>query len=581
MHLRRAMSVLGSLLSGGLLLGAMAVLPTGCSGKSGDPSGDGGDGGDSGNGGASGGNIGTGAAGGTVPRGSDPGSVAIRRMNATEYNNTVKDLLGTTLKPADSFPQDRYGYGFDNNASVLEVDDVQLEGYTAAAEKLATDALANAANKAKILSCAPTTGDACVKTILRTFMRRAFRRPVTDEEVARFAGLVKVATTAGDSAEVGVGLAIQGILSSPHFLFRIEYDAEPGSTKSHAVSSHEMASRLSYFLWSTMPDDELFKAADDDKLKSPDEIKAQVARMLKHEKSETFIDTFGALWTPTRLFVEHDVDTGKFKNFTPDLKAAMVEETRNMLRDVFQGKIGFREFMNSEYTYVNDQLAELYGLPKPGSATVQKVNTKGTKRAGLLTQGSFLAATSQPAITSVVKRGRYIFEKLLCGAVGDPPPGVVAKLPETTGKTVRQEFELHETKPVCAGCHKLLDPPGLVLEQYDAIGGFRTMDRDLPIDVKVDFETEEGKQTWNNAVEMAKYISTSPGYGQCVSEAVFAFALGRGPERSDGGGDMDAGVLASIQSNLDRTGWKFPDIVNAIVSSEPFRMRRAYSKGTN
>lgn len=259
----------------------------------------------------------------------------------------------------------------------------------------------------------------------------------------------------------------------------------------------------------------------------------------------------------------------------------MLEETRSMLRDVFQGNIGFREFMNSEYTYANDQLAELYGLPKPGSTTLKKVDTKGSKRAGLLTQGSFLAATSQPAITSVVKRGRYVFEKLLCGAVGDPPPDVVTKLPESSGKTVRQDFEIHQTKPVCAACHKLMDPPGLVLEQYDAIGGFRTMDRNLPIDVKVDFETDNGKQTWNNALEMAKYISTSPGYGECVTSAVYSFALGRGPEPSDGGGDMDKGVLAGLQNNLDKTGWKFPDMVNAIVSSEPFRMRRAFSKGTN
>jgi len=581
MHLKRATSVLVPLFTSGLFLGAMAVLPSGCTGKTAgatDNGDSGGEGGDSGGGGA----IGTGASGGSVPRGSDPGSVALRRMNATEYNNTVKDLLGTSLKPATDFSfQDRYGYGFDNNASVLEVDDVQLESYTAAAEKLAADVLANAAIKAKILTCAPSSGDACVKTILKTFMRRAFRRPVTDEEVAVFAGLVKVATTEGDSAEVGVGLAIQAILTSPHFLFRIEYDADPTSKKAHAVTSHEMASRLSYFMWSTMPDDDLFNAADDDKLKSVDEIKSQVARMMKHAKAETFIDTFGVLWTPTRLFLEHDVDTKKFTKFNPDMKAAMLEETRSMLRDVFQGNIGFREFMNSEYTYANDQLAELYGLPKPGSTTLKKVDTKGSKRAGLLTQGSFLAATSQPAITSVVKRGRYVFEKLLCGAVGDPPPDVVTKLPESSGKTVRQDFEIHQTKPVCAACHKLMDPPGLVLEQYDAIGGFRTMDRNLPIDVKVDFETDNGKQTWNNALEMAKYISTSPGYGECVTSAVYSFALGRGPEPSDGGGDMDKGVLAGLQNNLDKTGWKFPDMVNAIVSSEPFRMRRAFSKGTN
>lgn len=579
MQLRRARGVWFPLLGGGLLLGTLAALPA-CSGKSGS--------GDNSDGDGSGGDSGSNNGGNGVPEGTDPGSVAMRRMNSTEYDNTVRDLLGTSLKPAAGFSfADRYGYGFDNNANVLEVDDVQLESYTASAEKLAADVLANATLKGKVLTCAPASGDACVKTILKNFMRRAFRRPVEDSEVAVFANLVKVATTEGDSAEVGIGLAIQGILSSPHFLFRIEYDEDPTSKTPHPVSSHEMASRLSYFLWSTMPDADLFKAADDDKLKTVAQIKAQVERMLEDPKAEAFIDTFGALWTPLRTFAggsgvdEHEVDTAIFTKFNDNLRSAMTEETRSMLRDLFQGNIGFRDFMFGDYTYANDLLAEHYGLPKPGSTTLKKVSTKDSKRAGLLTHGSFLAATSQPALTSVVKRGRYVYEKMLCGTVGDPPPDVDTQLDRKPGNTVRQDFEAHESKPICAGCHKLLDPPGLVLEQYDAIGGFRTMDRDLPIDTKVKFETDDGVVDFENAIDLAKYISTSKGYAQCVTSAVYAFALGRGPDPTDGGGDMDEGVLAKLQNNLDASAWKFPDMINSIVSSEPFRMRRAFSKGAN
>jgi hypothetical protein len=512
--------------------------------------------------------------------GSDPGSVTLRRLNATEYNNTVSDLLGTSLKPADGFTfEDRYGYGFDNNASALDVDDIQLESYTTAAATLAADLLANNTQKAKVFTCDPITGDACVKTILTGFMRRAFRRPVTDEEVARFAALVKVATAEGDSAEAGVGLAIQAVLTSPNFLFRIEFDPEAGSTKPHSVSSHEMASRLSYFLWSTMPDAQLFKAADDDKLKTVDQIKQQTQRMLDDPRSEALIDTFGSLWTPTRVFANHEVDTAIFKNFNDSLREAMLEETRSMLRDLFKGEIGFSEFMNADYTYANDLLAEHYGLPKPGSSSLQKVSIRDTNRGGLLTQGSFLAAPSQPALTSVVKRGRYVFEKLLCGEMSEPPPDVDTTLPVSPGKTVRENFEAHEADPRCAACHKFLDPPGLVLETYDAIGGYRTMDRDLPIDAKVTFETDDGDVTFENALQMGEYISTNAGYGKCITEAVYTFALGRGPAVSDGGGDMDEGVLQTLQKNLKATNWSFVDMVSAVVSSQPFRMRRAFTKG--
>jgi len=559
---------------------SLALAASACSGNTSgnDPGGS-----DGGNGDKGGDNGGGNAGGGTnsVPRGTDPGSVAIRRMNATEYNNTVADLFGTALKPANNFTfQDRFGYGFDNNANALEIDNIQVENYTAAAETLAAEVLANPTIKAKILTCAPVSGDACIKTILGNFMRRAFRRPVTDAEIASFAGLVKVATAAGDTADIGIRLAIEAVLSSPNFLYRIEYDPDPASKDAHPVSSYEMASRLSYFFWSTMPDEELFAAAEKDELQTTKSIKAQAERMLNHPKADMFIDTFGALWTPLRTFVDHEVDTKIFTKFTDPIRKAMVDETRSMLRDLFKGDIGFQQFILADYTYANDQLAEHYGLAnKPGSTTLKRVPIEGTNRTGMLTHGSFLAATSQPALTSVVKRGRYIFEKMLCGQVGDPPPDVDATLPATAGKTVRENFEIHEESPRCAGCHRLLDPPGFVLEQYDAVGQFRLMDRNLPIDPVVEFETDDGPITWNNAGDLSKYVSTSTGYAECVTAAVYAFALGRGPFPSEGGGDMDLGVLADLRNDLNDTEWKFPAMVNAIISSDPFRMRRGFSKG--
>lgn len=561
---------------GPALLGLTVSLAA-CSGSmsTGGDDGDGGDGGD-GEGGSNAG--GKGGSSGSGVTGSDPGSVALHRLSKVEYNNTVRDLLGTSLRPADDFGfTDILPNGFGNNAKSLALGTMELPFFQAAAEKLANEAMSNATIKGKLFTCDLASGDACVKSSLKTLATRAFRRPVQDAEVNALAEVVKVAKDNGDTVDVGMGLAIQAILLSPNFLFRVELDPEPTSDKAHPVTSWEMASRLSYFLWATMPDAELLTAAEGDKLKTVDQIRAQATRMLKDGKAGGLVDGFGDYWTTNLKFEDHIVDTNTFKTFDAAMRESMLGETRSMLKDVFSSTIGFDKFMYGDYTYANDALATHYGLPKPGSSTLKKVMLpEGSKRGSFMTQGSFLAATSQDKVTSVVQRGKFVVFNLMCQDVASPNMDVPA-LDKSAGNTVREKFEAHRKDPKCAGCHRVLDPPGLALEQYDAIGGFRTKDGAYDINAKVQITTEnDGEQTFDDAVAIAKYISTSDGYAHCVSKSLFSYGLGRSPNKEDGGGDMDDGVIAKLEGKLKSSGWKFEEVVKEFVATDAFRMRRAY-----
>lgn len=563
-------------LSLGLALSAVA-----CTAKMDGNGNEGGEGGNGGSGGKStGGKAGSSNGGnaGSSTSGSDPGTVALHRLSKVEYNNTVRDLLGTSLKPADDFgfndllSEGKSGFG--NNANSLTLGTSELTYYQAAAQKLADEAVSK--KPSSIFSCDAASGDACVKTIVSNLAKRAYRRPVQDTEVTNLLALVKLAKDNGDSAEVGIGLAIQAMLTSPNFLFRVEIDSDPTSTKGHPLSSYEMASRLSYFLWATMPDPDLFTAADGDKLKTADQVSGQADRMLKDQRAQDgLIANFGDYWTQNLNFIDHQADKTKFPSYDAT-KDAMLGETRAMLKDLFTGALGFDKFMYGDYTYANDALATYYGITKPGSTSLTKVKvTDDNHRGSFLTNASMLAATSQDALTSVVQRGKYVLFQMMCGHV-EPPKMDVPAISKSPGNTMREKFAAHESNPMCAGCHRILDPPGLALEQYDAAGGFRTKDGNYDIDPKVDLITEDGsKQTVDNTLQMAKFISTSDGYAQCVSKALYSYALGRNAIASDGGGDMDEGVLGGLSGKLKDSGWKFQDVVKQIVVSDTFRMRRA------
>jgi hypothetical protein len=641
---------------------------------------------------------------GTEPTGPDPGRVTMHRLNRAEYNSTVRDLLGTKLRPADDFPADDYGYGFDNVSDVLSISPLQLELYERAAETLAEEAMAlpsaalsthveaeslkgsigsatadgwnlfsngnvpftaklSAAGKYtisarvwasqagadpaqaeitaggvslglfdvkatsaspqiisvdaqlaegnkvvavgftndyfdkvtmadrnlyvdwievkgplgtaqdnplrdKILICDPVKGgDACVRKVIQTFAERAWRRPLATAEVDDLLTFVALAKGDGDTVDGGITLALRAILTSPHFIFRVEQDVIPTSLVGHPLNPYELASRLSYFLWSSLPDEALLQAAKAGKLADDKELEAQVARMLADPKADALIDNFAGEWLYTRALADHLPDYKAFPDFDAALGDDMRTESRMFFSEFLHGDLGIGDMLASDFTFVNDRLAKHYGLPDaPPGADFIRVDLKTAQRGGLLTQAAWLTVTSYPARTSPVKRGKWILGQLLCSEPPPPPPGVEGLKQETmqTG-SIRQRMEQHRKDPMCAGCHSSMDPLGFSLENYDGIGAYRTMDGTFPIDATG--QLPDGPK-FDGAQEMAKLIQTDPRYGHCVTEKLFTYALGRAPSTTD------KPFLEHIEGEFGTHGSKLKELIRLIVASEPFRMRR-------
>jgi hypothetical protein len=514
----------------------------------------------------------SGAAGATAPApGTDPGRVTVHRLNRAEYNNTVRDLLGATGRPADAFPPDDRASGFDNLSDVLTVSPVHAQLYQAAAESLVTAALAGS-QRTKILTCdLATAGETCARAVLRAFGRRAWRRPLTDADVDHLMVPVTLARTNGDSWETGVGLALQATLVSPYFLYRVELDPTPTATTPHLLTNDELASRLSYFLWSTMPDDALFAAADAGKLTDPTQLRAQVTRMLADGKASALVDNFGGQWLYTRMIDEVQPDPKVFPGFDAPLRDALKQETYLMLNDVLFGGLSAEKLLLSDYTYANDRLAKHYGLAPLTGATMQKVTlTDTTHRSGFLTHGSFLTVTSHPTSTSPVLRGKWILEQLMCQTIAPPPNVAAAKLDTSTAgmQSLRQRLEKHHANP-CAVCHVVMDPMGFGLENYDPIGAYRTMDGAFPVDSSG--KLPDGRM-FSGADELAGLVAKDPGFATCITEKLYTYALGRAPEATPN--HMDPALLYGYANAFRAGGYQFTDLIAAIVTGDTFIKRR-------
>jgi hypothetical protein len=530
----------------------------------------------SGTGVAGSGGFGTGTAGAgvVVPLGTDPGRVTIHRLNRAEYNNTVRDLLGTATRPADMFPVDDRGLGFDNVADVLTISPVHMQLYQGAAETLVNAAVATTGSqRAKILTCDPTAGDTCARTVLRAFGRRAWRRPLTDPEVDHLMTVVMVARTNGDSWEQGVNMALQSMLISPNFLFRVELDPTPTSLTPHLLTSFEIATRLSYFLWSTMPDDTLAAVADANKLTDKVQLQTQVTRMLADPKASALVDNFAGQWLYTRLVDDVQPDVKTFSAFDAPLRDAMKQETSMMVRDIIFGGVPADKLLLADYTYANDRLAKHYGLPAITGSAMQKVmlDASSTHRGGFLTQASFLTVTSHPTTTSPVLRGKWILGQLMCQEIAPPPNAAMAQLaPPVAGtqQTLRQRLETHHMNP-CAVCHVVMDPLGFGLENYDPIGQYRTMDGTLPVDSSG--KLPDGRM-FDGATELEGIVAKDPGFATCVTQKLYTYALGRGPQETTN--HMDPGLLQRYADSFRAAGYPMAELVTAIVTGDTFIKRR-------
>jgi hypothetical protein len=506
----------------------------------------------------------------------DPGRVTMHRLNLAEYDNTMRDLLGTTTHPSVDFqfPADDRGADFDNSADVLTVSPLHVSSYNAAVTSLVAAALAAPAQRSLLVSCDLVAGGAaCARTALTAFAPRAWRRPVTSAEIDNLMTSVTLATSKGDSVEVGFGLALRALLLSPNFIYRPEIDAVPASLTPHALGEYELASRLSYFLWSSMPDAPLFASAQSGNLHEPAQLAAQIARMLADPKSQALVDNFAGQWLFTRLMDDAQPDAKLFPAFDASLGAAFKAETQMMFHEVAFNGLPADQLLTANFTFANDRLAKFYGLAPVGSDQLQRVDLTGnSQRQGILSEGTFLTVNSHGDRTSPVKRGKYVMTELLCTDIPPPPPTVNTTVePDVTGaRTLRQVLEAHLTNPSCATCHHLMDPIGFGLENYDAIGEYRTIDNTLPIDAT---GTLPSGATFNGLVQLTQLIAKDPAFPKCMTSKLYTYALGRGLVTTDPN-HMDPSVLSAIASKFSGNGLKFQDLVSGIVNSPTFLTRR-------
>lgn len=659
--------------------------------------------------------------------------VRLRRLNRAEYNNTVRDLLGVTLRPADDFPPDPPGHGFDNVAGTLSVSPVLTEKYLAAAEKVARAAVfgappltpervvhepwfaADAFSKNNevrfdydetgmslpsalhVVQRFPADGEYTVRGILRgvrpagsdpvevgfwidgklvhtakvpvparaapgrnagelnglwaefrapvtagdhwlsatilrmyeglpgeyhgpkpsaswarspgnrgvdaffvmylhvvgpyrqatgpspesvrkvfgdhppgtprdavgvrkivaALARRAYRRPVTDAEVDELVGLVAAARKDGDSFEEGLCLAIQRMLVSPHFLFRVE--------KGPRLTPHELATRLSYFLWSSMPDEELSRAADDGTLRQPAVLEAQVRRMLKNPRARALAENFGGQWLQTRALETHTPDRTRYPEFTDYTRTSMRRETELFFEHVVREDRPVLDFLDAKYTFLNQRLAEFYGIPGVKGHEFRKVDLTGTGRGGVWRHGSVLTVSSYADRTSPVLRGKWILENLLNAPPPPPPPDVPPLDVAGRGKSVslREQLEKHRANATCASCHARMDPLGLALEHFDAIGRWREKDGKLPIDASTTLADGRAVAGQDG---LAAVLREDPGaFAECIAEKMLIYALGRGLDRDD------RKAVKDLSRNMAREDYRFSSLVLGIVRSEPFQ----------
>ena len=645
----------------------------------------------------------------------NPGRVTIRRLNRTEYDNTIRDLLGVDYHPSEDFPADDIGYGFDQIGDVLSMPPILLEKYLAAADQIVERAIyvhtpektprqTFRANKVqhdggndradcwelastgsvytdielpargeyilrgkafatqagnelakmafkfddkqvyvaevaaeqgaaevyqtkvhtqpgkhrftlafvndfyepqnpdpkrrdrnlwieslevqgpldappselpdshkKTIFCQPKKGELreCAEKIISRFASRAYRRPATTEEVERLVKFVELARANGESFERGIQLAIEAVLVSPHFLFRIEQDPEAGKAGANPVreiDEYELATRLSYFLYSSMPDDGLFHDAFKGRLRK--NLDKHVARMLNDPKSRALVDNFATQWLQIRRLQNFAPDAKLFPGFDDELRQAMLQETKRFFAAIIEEDRSVLDLLDADFTFLNERLAKHYRIAGVTGTEFRRVKLDDPDRGGLVTQASVLTATSNPTRTSPVKRGKWILEVLLDMPPPPPPPNASDLKDEgqvVTSGSLRQRMEQHRANPSCASCHTLMDPLGFGLENFDTIGAWR--DREGQFFIDASGELPDGSSFKGPRELKAILKQKKDDFVRCLSAKMLTYALGRGLEA------YDRCAIDEISAAVAKDGYKFSALIHAIVSSDPFQKR--------
>jgi hypothetical protein len=493
----------------------------------------------------------------------DPGRVLLHRLNRVEYDNTAKDLLGVATTPATTFTDDisadTPAGAFDNAAEGLHMSAERYQQYFDAAKSMVEDVWSNDALKGRIVSCAPDAAGNCTRDIIAAFGLRAWRRPLTNAEVTSLATFASAAQAQTGDFQLAMKRVVTLMLSSLPFLYKVEIDPRPASLVPHRLSGYELGSRLSYLLWSTMPDDRLLALGDD--LQQDAVLAAELERMLDDARSNAFVHSFAGQWLGVRDLTGHIVDPAAYQDWSDDLRAAMTEE----MYLFFTGLIDrpFDGFLTTDAHYVNDVLGTYYQFEKPPpDDTFYSVDLPGGQR-GFLGLGGFLTAMSLSSRTSPSKRGDWVMTHLMCTPptqhVGGNPP-----LDLGASASPRTALAAAVANPSCSACHRLFDGVGLGLESYDPVGQFRSSYSPTePVDAT---GTLDDGTTFNGATELAAALSRDPRLATCAVRNTFSYALGRVLDADD-----DARVATIHDTWAKGT---FRALLHTIVMGDAFRMTR-------
>lgn len=494
---------------------------------------------------------------------------ALRRLTHSQYNNTVRDLLGDQSAPANQFPPEDFVNGFKNQYQSQNLSPLLVEAYSAAAERLARNAF-QGGDRRGLIPCKPSA--ACRARFVREFGLKAFRRPLEIGERERYEELFRREADFFKGAQI----AVEAMLQSPHFLFRLEETSDP------KLKPYVTAGRLSYALWDSMPDATLFESAARGALSTPQGVETTARRMLADPRARRSLDEFVSQWMRFDRLLTASKDRRRYPNFNRETAAAMAEETRGFISDLVWNDRDFMDVFTADYSFINADLAAIYDVPAPAREFDRVKLPAESERAGLLGQSLFLALTAKPDDTSPTARGLFIREQFLCQHVSEPPPGVNTNLPEITEakpQTNRERMREHVTNPSCSTCHNLIDPIGFGFEKFDAIGARRNKfkllffapdeedDRrvkpktlELEMDT-VGFVAGIPDSKFSSPRELGAVLARSPQCQECLVKQYFRYTSGRMETQAD------RRLIRQVSEDFRKSQFKFKELIISLVRS--------------
>ncbi|WP_197454419.1 DUF1592 domain-containing protein [Stieleria varia] len=505
----------------------------------------------------------------------DPGYPNVRRLNRVEYDLTIEDLTGLRMNLAETFPPDASAYGFDHLGEVLSLAPSQVQQYFDAAQKVVAELIRQKDTRPELYIRAfgnkPANRDderVQAKAAAERFATRAFRRPVESDYIDQLMGLYDKARQKDQTHQQATGHLLSAVMISPKFLLRVEQN-RPGLYEAYPVDEYELATRLSYFLWSRPPDDRLLDLAAGGKLSQDDILEQETRRMLADPRSLALAENFFGQWLSLRDAQTHQPDREQFPQFNEALRQAMQDEMRLLCSEIVQNNQPVNDLIDADYTYLNQSLAEHYGIDGDFGKEPRRVQLADRRRGGVVTSAALTMLLADPARTNVPRRGNFIAGRLL-GTPPPPPPPNVPPLEDVaddgTHKTLRELLELHRSKPECASCHAKMDPLGFALENYDAIGRWRDTDNGQPIDASGEWT---GGEEFDGPVGLKDLLlEKRDEFSATLIRNLLIYALGRGLHGSD------ECVVQDCLKAAQQDEYRFATIVVAITKSVPFRYRR-------